>query len=260
MRPPVVAFRVARRHSADFHLARSLVAGACVPSAFVTLRFPAPQHESYPQALVLGLEREPALLSKALDERGVIGRLLLGSEPVAGQQRPTAARCASRCRRPARPSVVSSSVPLRTLSMPTAGIWPWAMRLPQSPQNQPTRRLPASEVHSKVRGSPLREREARLEHRHRRGEGAAADLLTVGAVAVVDHQRRLRDLVSQRAALAPADEWKCDHGLTSWACLPIGSRELKGEAVETRGTWVRFVHKSSSVPTSERIPRFPSHP
>ena len=32
---------------------------------------------------------------------------------------------------------------------------PWAMRLPQSPQNQPKRRFPASELHSKLRGSPL---------------------------------------------------------------------------------------------------------
>src|SRR5206468_1891760 len=67
----------------------------------------------------------------------------------------------------------------------------------------------------------LGKREARLEDRRRRGERTPADRLTVGTVAVVNHQRRLRDLVSQRSALAAADEWKWDHGFTSRR-LPTG--------------------------------------
>jgi hypothetical protein len=50
--------------------------------------------------------------------------------------------------------LVSSSVPARRLSTPIDGVCPCAMRLPQAPQNHPNRCVPASDVHSMVRGSP----------------------------------------------------------------------------------------------------------
>jgi hypothetical protein len=56
----------------------------------------------------------------------------------------------------------------------------------------------------------------------------STDLLAVRAVAIVDHQGRLRDLVAQRAALAAAGERKCDHGRFLLAGhLPSARRPLK---------------------------------
>ena len=51
--------------------------------------------------------------------------------------------------------LVSSSVPERRLSTPLDGVEPCAIRLPQSPQNQPKRIAPASDGHSIRLGSPL---------------------------------------------------------------------------------------------------------
>jgi hypothetical protein len=50
-----VEFRIARRWIADFPVAMVGGSGCRAPSPFATLKFPVPQHESYPQALVLGL-------------------------------------------------------------------------------------------------------------------------------------------------------------------------------------------------------------
>src|SRR5262249_59183155 len=67
------------------------------------------------------------------------------------------------------------------------------------------------------------EREARLQDRRWSGERSAPNGLTIGAMAVVDHQRRLRDRVPQPSALTPAHEWKCNHapGLLPPAYRPL---------------------------------------
>jgi hypothetical protein len=62
VRPNSVDFCVPRRSIADFRVAMVTGSGYGAPLTFATLKFQVPQHESYPQALVLGLDWPDRLL------------------------------------------------------------------------------------------------------------------------------------------------------------------------------------------------------
>jgi hypothetical protein len=51
-----------------------------------------------------------------------------------------------------------------------------------------------------------------LEHHHADGEGAARDVLTIHAVAGVDHDWRLRDIDTDGTTETAASHWKINHG------------------------------------------------
>ena len=122
--------------------------------------------------------------------------------------RPRAARCGSKKCAVGCSQDVSSSVPARTATkLPGGaipGFTPLQSQVPHAAHTQRATARPLSAVRRKDRGSAPAKWHASAGEHDRRGEGAAGEPLANGAVAGVGDQRRLGDLVADRAAEAAA--------------------------------------------------------
>jgi hypothetical protein len=86
----------------------------------------------------------------------------------------------------------------------------------------------------------------REHERHRKG--AARNVLTVGAMAGVNHLRRLGDLVPERTALATTSLWKLHRATLSSAAYPILGQIARRAISPASGHWR---HSSPGLPAAE---------